>query len=112
VASLASQKTTRSPLSSTSSCPSFPVLGHRAREQLDAIYDTLMQVSLSVKPILVTQLREVHAIVYRLERQGALPRLRMLVGRGLLKPEDLPPWARMPEPPSEPAAAALENSKD
>lgn len=82
----------------------------RARVVLDAIYDSLMAVNLSVKPILVMQLREVHAIVFGLEQVGARPLLRGMLRRGVLKPEDLPEWARIPEPPA--AAPAAETTEE
>jgi hypothetical protein len=77
----------------------------RARVVLDAIYDSLMALNLSVKPILVQQLREVHAIVFALEQKGARPILREMVKHGLLKPSELPEWFLASFPPPAPAAA-------
>jgi hypothetical protein len=77
----------------------------RARETLDAIYDTLMAINLTVKPILVTQLRSVHATVYGLEQKGSRPFLIRMLRRGRIKPSELPEWFHLPEPPPPPAAA-------
>jgi hypothetical protein len=70
----------------------------RARMVLDAIYD-------SVKPILVQQLRDVHATVYELEQKGARPILRELLKCGKLQPSQLPEWFLSSLPPA-PAPAA------
>jgi hypothetical protein len=77
----------------------------RARMVLDAIYDSVMALNLSVKPILVQQLRDVHATVYELEQKGARPILRELLKCGKLQPSQLPEWFLSSLPPA-PAPAA------
>ena len=78
----------------------------RAREALDAAYDTLMQVNLTVKAIVIKELRTAHTAVWELEQKAARVKLHWMARHGLVKNEDLPEWARLPSPPPEPAADA------